>query len=137
MKTSRRTIRRAALGATLTAALGVTTAAFFAPAAAADPYPGCIDPVDGVTVCVSYAKVGPSRAVAEAVTNGTPTLAGVLVTLEECVDGSCRVVSTATGNGTGARTTAYYTVPGATYTATASWSDDNGRQHHGVQAVGY
>ena len=130
--------RRAAVGATLTAALGVSAAVLFAPTAAAEPYPGCIDPVDGVTVCVNYPKVGPSVAIASVSTDANVSLTGALITLERCVDGSCQVVATQIGAGEGVYTAAVPAPYGSgTYTATASWSDDQGRQHHGVQAVGY
>lgn len=138
MTTNRRIVRRTAVGVTLTAALGVTAGVLFASPAAADPYPGCIDPVDGVTVCVSYPKVGPSVAIAGVTTDASVNLTGALITLEKCVDGTCQVVATRTGAGESVSTAAVPAPYGSgTYTATASWSDDQGRQHHGVRAVGW
>lgn len=135
-----RSPRRAATGALLSTAIGaavvVATSPAAAAAAAAEPYPGCLAPIDGVTVCTVASKGFHQQSIGriEATEPGL-TLNAVMLVLEQCVgDDGCSVVAVRTGSATALATEVVDLVPGGRFVTTASWVDDVGRQHHGVRA---
>jgi ABC-type glycerol-3-phosphate transport system substrate-binding protein len=130
-----RSLRRASTATLLSTAIGAAIAVGTAPAAAAaTPYPGCLDPIDGVTVCTLAAKGPINESIGQIEATGPGvTIEGVLLVLERCVGEDCSVVAVETGSGTAVHTATVRGVPGGHFVTTASWVDDLGRQHHGVR----
>jgi hypothetical protein len=129
-----RSLRRAATATLLSTAIGAAVAVGAAPAAAAAaPYPGCLDPIDGVTVCTLAAKGPVNESIGQIEAGPGVTIDGVLLVLERCVGEDCSVVAVETGSGTALHTATVRGVPGGRFVTTASWVDDRGRQHHGVR----
>jgi hypothetical protein len=128
-------LRRAATGALLSTAIGAAVVIATAPvAAAAEPYPGCLAPIDGVTVCTGASRGPTQKSIGQIeATDPGLTLEGVLVVLEQCVGEECEVVAVETGAGTAVHTATVNLVPGGRFVTTASWVDSLGRQHHGVR----